>query len=74
MKTDVTLQGKVFIIMLAGMVFTVIRNEMRAHRNELTRKTTYNKVLKELGCMHTFDIQGETTWCEVSKRQVLILK
>ncbi|HKM07031.1 MAG TPA: transposase [Sphaerochaeta sp.] len=72
-KTDATLQGKVFIIMLAGMISTVIRNRMRAHRKELTRKTTYNKVLKELSCMYTFEIKGKTTWCEVSERQELIL-
>jgi transposase len=73
-KTDATLQGKVFIIMLAGMISTVIRNRMRAHRKELTRKTTYNKVLKELDCMYTFDIKGKTTWCEVSTRQAMILE
>ena len=72
-KTDATLQGKVFIIMLAGMISTVIRNRMRDHRKELTRKMTYNKLLKELDCMYTFEIKGKTTWCEVSERQALIL-
>ena len=73
-KTDATLQGKVFIIMLAGMISTVIRNKMRDHRKELTRKMTNNKVLKELDCMYIFDMKGKTTWCEVSERQALILK
>jgi transposase len=73
-KTDATLQGKVFIIMLASMISTHIRNLMRSHRKELTRKTTYNKVLKELSCMYTFTIQGKTTWCEISERQAMILE
>jgi transposase len=73
-KTDATLQGKVFINMLAGMISTKIRNLMRAHRKELTRKTTYNKVLKELDCMYTFTIHGKTTWCEISERQAMILE
>jgi transposase len=72
-KTDATLEGKVFIVMLAGMISTHIRNAMREHRKELTRKTTYNKVLKELECMYTFTIKGKTTWCEISERQALIL-
>jgi transposase len=72
-KTDATLEGKVFIVMLAGMLSTLIRNAMREHRKELTRKTTYNKVLKELECMYTFTIKGKTTWCEISEKQALIL-
>jgi transposase len=72
-KTDATLEGKVFIVMLAGMLSTRIRNAMREHRKELTRKTTYNKVLKELECMYTFTIKGKRTWCEISERQALIL-
>jgi len=73
-KTDATLEGKVFIVMLAGMFSTLIRNAMRDHRKELTRKTTYNKVLKELECMYTFTIKGKTKWCEISERQALIMK
>ena len=73
-KTDATLEGKVFIIMLAGMLSTHIRNAMRSHREELTRKMTYHKLLKELECMYTFSIKGKTTWCEISERQSLILK
>ena len=73
-KTDATLEGKVFIIMLAGMISTHIRNAMRSHRDELTRKMTYNKVLKELECMYTFSVKGKTTWCEISERQALVLR
>jgi transposase len=73
-KTDATLEGKVFIIMLAGMISTHIRNAMRSHREELTRKMTYHKLLKELECMYTFGIKGKTTWCEISERQALVLK
>jgi transposase len=72
-KTDATLEGKVFIVMLAGMLSTLIRNAMREHRKELTRKTTYNKLLKELECMYTFTMKGKTRWCEISERQALIL-
>jgi len=72
-KTDATLEGKVFIVMLAGMISTHIRNAMREHRKELTRKMTYNKLLKELECMYTFTIKGKTKWCEISERQALIL-
>ncbi|MGB4408237.1 MAG: hypothetical protein WBI82_15365 [Sphaerochaeta sp.] len=46
---------------------------MREHKKELTRKTTYNKVPKELSCMYTFTIKGKTTWCEIFERQALIL-
>ncbi len=73
-KTDATLEGKVFIIMLAGMISTHIRNAMRFHREELTRKMTYNKLLKELECMYTFSVKGKTKWCEISERQALVLK
>ncbi len=73
-KTDATLEGKVFVIMLAGMLSTLIRNAMRAHRKELTRKMTYNKVLKELECMYTFMAKGKTKWCEISEKQSLLLK
>ena len=73
-KTDATLEGKVFIIMLASMISTHIRNAMRAHRKELTRKMTYNKLLKELDCMYTFAVKGKTKWCEISERQALLLK
>jgi len=73
-KTDATLEGKVFVIMLAGMLSTLIRNAMRAHRKELTRKMTYNKVLKELECMYTFMTKGKTKWCEISEKQSLLLK
>ncbi len=73
-KTDATLEGKVFIVMLAGMLSTHIRNAMRVHRKELTRKMTYNKLLKELEYMYTFTIKGKTKWCEISERQALILK
>ena len=73
-KTDATLEGKVFIIMLAGMISTHIRNAMRSHREELTRKMTYNKLLKELECMYTFTVKGKTKWCEISERQALLLK
>ena len=73
-KTDATLEGKVFIIMLAGMISTHIRNAMRAHRKELTRKITYNKLLKELDCMYTFTVKGKTRWCEVSEKQAMLLK
>ena len=71
-KTDATLDGKVFIIMLAGMISTCIRNAMRAHREEITRKMTYNKVLKELDSMYTFTVKGKTTWCEISQRQEML--
>ena len=73
-KTDATLEGKVFVIMLAGMIATHIRNAMRAHREELTRKITYNKVLKELDCMYTFTVKGKTTWCEISEKQAMLLE
>ncbi len=72
-KTDSTLEGKVFIIMLAGMLSTHIRNAMRFHRAELTRKMTYNKLLKELECMYTFSVKGKTKWCEISERQAMLL-
>ncbi len=73
-KSDATLEGKIFIIMLAGMISTHIRNAMRAHREELTRKMTYNKLLKELDCMYSFTVNGKTTWCKISKRQEIIFK
>jgi transposase len=73
-KSDATLEGKIFIIMLAGMISTHIRNAMRAHREELTRKMTYNKLLKELDCMYTFSVNGKTTWFEISKRQEMLFK
>jgi len=73
-KTDATLEGKVFVIMLAGMISTHIRNAMRTHRKELTRKMTYNKLLKELDCMYTFTVKRKTTWCEVSRKQAMLLK
>lgn len=73
-KTDVTLEGKVFIVMLAGMLSTIIRNAMRAHRKELTRKMTYGKLVKELECMYSFTIKGKTQWCEISEKQAMILR
>ena len=73
-KTDATLEGKVFIIMLAGMISTHIRNAMRAHREELTRKMTYNMVLKELDSIYTFTVNDKLTWCEISERQEMLLK
>lgn len=73
-KSDAALEGKVFIVMLAGMLSTIIRNAMRAHRKELTRKLTYNKVLKELDCMYTFSIRDKTKWCEISEKQAMILR
>jgi len=73
-KTDATLEGKVFVVMVAGMLSTHVRNCMRKHKDELTRKTTYNNVLKELELIYNFTINGRTNWCEISDKQSLILK
>lgn len=73
-KTDATLEGKVFIVMLAGMLSTIIRNAMRVHRKELTRKMTYGKLIKELECMYSFTIKNKTQWCEISEKQAMILR
>jgi len=72
-KNDNTLQGKVFIVMLSAMVITYIKNRMREHRLELTRKMTYNKACLELESIYSHKLKGKTVFSEISDRQKLLL-
>jgi transposase len=68
--SDKTLEGKVFVTMLAGMVVSMIRKGMTENKEVFTRKMTYNKVLHELECINRFQVSaGKLVWGEVSKRQ-----
>ena len=72
-KNDNTLQGKMFIVMLSAMVITYIKNCIREHRQELTRKMTYNKACLELESIYSHKLKGKTAYCEISDRQKLLL-
>ncbi len=68
--SDRTLEGKVFVTMLAGMLVSMIRNRMALHREVFTRKLTYNKVLHELECIYQFTLStGKKVYSEISKKQ-----
>jgi len=73
-KNDQTLQGKVFVVMLAGMLSTSIRNKLRDNKDLLTKKLTYNKLLKELEMIYTYEVKGKLKWCEISHLQKSIIK
>ena len=72
-KNDNTLQCKMFIVMLSAMVITYIKNCIREHRQELTRKMTYNKACLELESIYSHKLKGKTAYCEISDRQKLLL-
>jgi hypothetical protein len=71
-KSDGTLQGKVFCVMLAGMIITYIKNHIRDNRDRLSRKMTYNKLMHELGCVYTHMVKSKKVYGEISDRQNLI--
>ena len=73
-KTDETLQGKVFCTMLSTMIVSAIREKMRDAREEgkINRKLTYHKLVKELECIYSYKIGEKTLWSEISKRQKTI--
>jgi len=73
-KNDQTLQGKVFVVMLAGMLSTSIRNKLRDNKDILTKKLTYNKLLKELELIYTYELKGKQKWCEISHLQKSIIE
>ncbi len=70
-KTDETLQGKVFCMMLGTMIVSTIREKMRQAREEgkINRKLTYHKLIKELECIYSFKVGEKTLWSEISERQ-----
>ncbi len=75
-KTDETLQGKVFCVMVAVMIVSYIRRKMREAREngKITRKLTYKKVVHELECIYTYKMGNKTVWTEISERQSTIFK
>ena len=75
-KTDETLQGKVFCAMLSSMIVSTIREKMKEAREQgkINRKLTYNKVIKELECIYSYKIGQKTLWSEISERQKTIFK
>lgn len=70
-KTDETLQGKVFCVMIAAMIVSYIRTKMQTARENgiTTRKLTYHKLVHELECLYTFLVGNKTVWTEISKSQ-----
>ncbi len=75
-KTDETLQGKVFCVMIVAMVVSYIRTKMREARENgiINRKLTYNKVVHELECIYTYKMGNKNVWSEISERQRTIYK
>jgi len=75
-KTDETLQGKVFCVMVAVMIVSYIRRKMREAREngKITRKLTYKKTVHELECVYTYKMGNKTVWSEISDRQSTIFK
>lgn len=75
-KTDETLQGKVFCVMVAVMIVSYIRRKMREAREngKITRKLTYKKTVHELECIYTYKMGNKTVWSEISERQSTIFK
>lgn len=71
-KTDESLQGKVFVAFLAGMLVQKIKNCLKENREKLKRSMTYNKILRELETVFSHTIGNKRVWCEVSQRQALI--
>ncbi len=68
--SDKTLEGKVFVTMLAGMVVSMILKGKTENKEVFTREMTYNNVLHELECINRFQVSaGKLVWGEVSKRQ-----
>lgn len=70
-KTDQTLQGKVFCVMLSCMIASYMRDRMRdARRNGIiNRKLTYGKLIHELECIYTYKMGKKRIWTEISERQ-----
>ncbi len=75
-KTDETLQGKVFCVMIAVMIVSYIRRKMREAKEngKITRKLTYKKTVHELECVYTYKTGNKTVWSEISDRQSTIFK
>lgn len=67
---DRTLEGKVFVTMLGGMLVSVMRKTMSEQPKVFTRKLTFNKVIHELECINRFTLaKGKQVWGEISDRQ-----
>ena len=60
--------------MAAANVVTYIRNMMRDHRKQLTRKMTFNKLRHELEAVYAVTVKGKRSFCEISECQELIFK
>ncbi len=75
-KTDETLQGKVFCLMVATMIVSYIRTKMQKAREDgvITRKLTYHKLVHDLECIYTYRMGSKTVWSEISERQNTIFK
>lgn len=73
-KTNETLEGKVFCAMLATMLVCSIRKSIRDNRASLTRKMTLSRLIHELECIYTYQTGKKTVWSEISVRQNLIFK
>lgn len=73
-KTDETLQGKVFCTMLGTMIVSTIREKMSDARKEgkIKGKLTYHKLVKELECIYSYKVGEKTLWSEISERQKTI--
>ena len=67
-KTDETLQGKLFCVMVAVMIVSYIRRKMREAKGngEITRKFTYKKTVHELESVYTYKMGNKTVWSEIS--------
>ncbi|NQT58450.1 MAG: transposase [Bacteroidetes bacterium] len=73
--SDRTLEGKVFVTMLGGMLVSMMRKTMAEHRKVFTRKLTFNKVIHELECINRFTLaRGKQVWGEISDRQKKIFE
>ena len=73
-KTNETLEGKVFCAMIATMLVCAMRKGIRENRAALTRKMTLSRLLHELECIYTYQTGKKTVWSEISERQNLIFK
>lgn len=72
-ENDSALEGKVFCVMFAAQLVSIIRSKMREHRDKLGRKLTYNKVIHEMESIYSYPVKGNEVWAEISDRQRLIL-
>lgn len=70
-KTDETLQGKVFCAMISTMIACYIKTKMKEARDNgiINRKLTYRKAVHELDCIYTYQMGTKTVWSEMSERQ-----